>query len=540
MAEKVEYTRNQLISSLLQIKHHEKGATETKQVRDRRGRFSSKTVPVKRESNEERLGHYVGPGLAAAKTDSDLLGHFVAWNHVNGKVRDAQVALPVIALRHLTKADADLAENAVAHMCSLGPRELVRAYDFNKYVTGTVGVGIAGGHRSVLEDGIRRYILARQANNGWFDRTVLQHRDSLRRLYRIAHLRPSDRAKGILFENVYPAGSVFEVVRNLRNMSPREAAGAILTNNIPLQVAVGSVANARNKEIVLALIEGMTGNQLITNSAMLERLGVATDPVLKASFDAAIERAKTSKRGVESLKGGQAAKQVKDTAMAEKLGGLQETKLKQLGGIEGDWLVMGDRSGSMAQCVDLARNVASLIAQQVKGKVYLIFFNTTPTFFDVTGKTYEQILAETRRVSASGGTSIGCGVDYLRSRGIIVQGIAIASDGGDNTAPSFVSAYKAYTKELGVEPTVYLFHMGNQRDNILVPPAANSPYSAYREWSCPANGIQLETFELGMTVDRYALPNIVATLRANRYALFDEVMAMPFLTFEKVFQGVVA
>lgn len=495
VAAKVEtqaYTRGRLVNSLLRIEHGQ-------------------------------LDHYRAEGLAAAKADPEVLAHFIAWNEKKGRVRDAKVALPAIALRGLQREDADLAENAVAHLLLLPPNDLVRAYEFSKALSAE-GLNITGGHRRLLEQGLRLYLKKREEHPKWWDRTALRFRDDLKRLYRITRLLPSPRAKAILFEGKYPKGSVFAHVARLSGLPAGEAAGVILNQNIPFEVAVGSVAKAKDRDILLALLEGMTANQLITSTKMLQRMGVMDDAVLKAAYDAAVERGKKQKKPVEALKAGRAAEAVKGTAAGAKLAGLQAEATKRLGSVDGDWAVLGDCSSSMQETIELARKIAALIAERVSGKVYLVFFNTAPVLIDVTGKTYEEILAATRRLSAHGMTSIGCGVDYLRSRKLPVQGIVIASDGGENSAPFFADAFERYKKELEADPTLYFFHVAGDEDRLT--------------GNCRAVGIQLERFEMGASVDYYSLPNMIPTLRANRYALFDEIMEVPLLTINQVFSNV--
>src|SRR5712691_9221674 len=76
------------------------------------------------------LSVYVHDALPAAQADLDLFAHLTAWNHRQSKVRDSKVAFPALALRGLQKTDTAYAENAVAHMVSLNPRELIRSYQF--------------------------------------------------------------------------------------------------------------------------------------------------------------------------------------------------------------------------------------------------------------------------------------------------------------------------------------------------------------------------------------------------------------------------
>lgn len=441
-AEKQLYSRNKLVASLLRIKH-DAGDLETRPKRVTR---------TKRDNVTKLLDVYKTDALAAAKTDPELFAHFIAWNQKHGKVRDSKVAFPPLALRGLNSGDDELAENAIAHMMLLAPRELVRSYDFSILLTKS-GLNIPGGYRRTLERGIRQYLRARELNSKWFERTVLADERSLRFLYQLAHMKPTPYAQRILFDRDYPKGSVFAKVNALPGMNPKEAATVIIDYNVPFQRIVSWVVGTKNKDLVLALIEGMTGNQIITNTAMLQKLGVMDDAALKSAYEAALARARTDKK-TETLKAGRAAAQVAGTEAAVKLEQLQVAKTEQLGNIEGDWLILGDRSSSMSNAIEVARKIASFITERVAGSVYLVFFNSSPVFFDVSGKSYSEILELTKRVSANGSTSIGCGLDYLLSRKVVVNGIAIVSDGGDNSAPRFEDAYKKYAAALEVEPDI--------------------------------------------------------------------------------------
>lgn len=508
--EKREYDRKQFISTLTKIGHGD-------------------------------LNAYVHQGLLAAEAEPEFFAHFIAWNEIKGKVRDSKVAYPVIALRSVSKSERDLAENAVAHLMKLSPRDLVRAYEFSKKMTAE-GHPVKSGFRRMLEQGLRDYLQTREDHFRWWERTALQHRDSMKRLYRISHKRPSPRAQAILFDGEYPENSIFAKVAALRTMTPKEAAGVILTEKIPFEVAVGAVAKIKDPDIVLALIEGMTGNQIVNNSKMLERLGVKQNPMLNAAYQAAIKRAGTDKklnvlktsRITQRTNSGVSGQSVMlsdasatmdwmevksiDTDpigedMKEDLRQLQAHATKMLGNIEGDWLVLGDSSGSMHTSIELAKKVASLITERVKGKVWLIFFNTVPTAYDVTGKTYFQIEEMTRHIRSGGGTSIGCGVDYLLKKGESVDGIAIISDGGDNTHPMFGPTYRKYCEKMGKEPTVYWFKVTG-------------------DYAALAQQVPGVIEEIDMThgkVDYYSLPNVIATLRTNAYSLVDEIMGVPLL-----------
>ena len=509
MKEETPYSRQTLINSLLTVSHN-------------------------------KLNLYTQIGLLAGKSEPELFAHFLAWNSIHGKVRDSKVAFPVLALRTLAAPDRDLVENAVANLLLLTPRKLIQAYEFSTQLSaGGIYKRVAGGgreiterfelgplvlpnhSRKVLEAGIRHYLTWREERPGRWNKTAVRYRDALLRLYKIAHQKPSTWAQRILFDRDYPEGSIFRKIATLSHMSPQDAAATILQYDLPLEIAMGAYKAEKTTEFWLAVITGMTGNQLVTNAKMLKKHKVFDSAVLKAAYDEALQKAKKSGRSFETLKASRAVEELDDDPeLTEKLLSLQRTKSAQLAGIEGDWLVLADASGSMSQSLDLGRKIAALIAEQVKGQVWLIFFDTAPTPFEVTGLSFDQIVAKTKRIQAGGGTAIGCGLDYLLQRRATVHGIAIVSDGGDNTNPLFANSYKKYTSTMGFEPTVYLYHVDGEADSLT---------SMLKH-----DGVMLNRFEMSSNVDYYSLPALVATMHTNRYDQVDKIMATPLLTFADV------
>jgi hypothetical protein len=458
------------------------------------------------------LGIYTEIGLRAAKYESELFAHLIAWNQIKGQVRDSKVAFPVLALRG--PDDHELYENAAAHLCLLDPRNLLKAAYYHR--------SIVPGASKLFKAGVLRYIRAREDKRKWWDRTVLQHRRSMKGLYALHHIKPADFAQDILFERKKPVNSVFAVLPQLKNMAPLEAAGTILNYNIPFLIAVGAMGGLKNNtDLILALIEQMSGAELLANTNMLKKLGVQNSPSLKSAYSAAIERAKKDKR-VGTLKAKKAAEVVGDEKIAAKLKKVQDEKLSQLGGIDGDWLVLGDRSGSMERAIDIAKQVSSLIAQQVKGNVHLVFFNNEPIYFNVTGMSLDEIEEKTRRITAQSQTSIGCGLEYIRWNDHVVNGIAICTDSAENYPPRFVDAYRKYVETVGIEPTINIFQV-------------SCPYHQLQR-DLKSAGLEYQQFDVD-DVDYYSLPNLISMLKTNKYKLVDEIMETDLLTLNKVFGG---
>lgn len=468
-----------------------------------------------------KIGHgnlkeYFRIGLPTVQADPYLFAHLIAWNHKNSKVRDSKIAFPIIALR----GDPQFAENAIAHLCTLGPRDIIRGYNESKKLTARCH-NIKGNQRKTLQWALNEYLRIRESNRKWWDSCIVQNRKAMKALYAVAHRKPMYFVQDILFDKKYPKGSIFEIINQLKNMSPKETAGNIINHKIPLTVAIGSVSSIKDDNILLALLEGISGNELLNNTKMFEKFGVYEKPILKSAYEAAIERAKKDER-VNIYKASKATEIVKDEKLKKKLVSVQKEQEKKQKGIEGDWLILGDCSYSMTATIDIARRISALLSSQVKGKVYLIFFNDTPKFIDVTGLDYQSIYEKTKFIVAYGSTAVGCGLDYIMQKDILVNGIVIVSDGGDNGGgwwihPPFSETYKKYIKKFNFEPTVY--HLWVPGDpNIL----AGLKY--------------IQRIDMSKNFDEYAYSNLLNILKANKYQLLDDIMDTPLLTFKQVFK----
>jgi hypothetical protein len=364
---------------------------------------------------------------------------------------------------------------------------------------------------------------------------AVQHRQSLKFLYARTKAPCGEYASMVLFGRVGsrgvqpvtkcspPKGSIFWDIANLKHMDPVEAAGTIMGRKIPFLIAIGALGEkSKNPILIQALIEQMSPAELMNNTKMLERMGLRDHPNLRAAYDKAITKAAKSKSSA-SFKASVAAEQVDDPILKARLQEVQEKQIQQNASIEGDWLVLADKSGSMQSAIEASRHVAGALAKMVKGKVYLMFFDTSVVAIDVTGMSYEEISAKTRTITAGGGTSIGAGLMCSMERNIRVDGIAILSDGGENASPYFHEVYPRYCKKMDADPAVYFYRMGGRSVDC---------FSVFMERA----KIQVTTFDLAKHgVDYYALPAIAKTMRVGRYSLVDEIMNTPLMTLQEVY-----
>lgn len=473
------------------------------------------------KSPHGKLEEYVAEGVKAANQEPEFLAHLISWNHIKGEIRDSKVALPVVSLMGKNFSILpELAENSFAHLALLGPREILRAYKF-ALASSPRPAGMRR-FKTLIQSYLKEIELDRQDWN----RVAVQHRATLKALYGMSHTQPAGGPGGfidqVIMKGINPPSSVFEVISQLGKMSVEEAAQEITVHRIPFIIATGALGKkAKDPVLVQALIERMSPTELVTNTKLLGKLGVTTNPALRASFEAGLKKASQSKKNV--LKTTRAAEAIEDEGLKEKLQGLQDRQLQSMG-VEGNWLVLGDKSGSMAHAIELARHVASVLAKMVKGKVWLTFFNTSPQTIDVTGASLDIIKKATQYIRADGGTSIGCGLQRMLDEKQEVDGIVIVSDGDENTSPYFHQVYPKYASWAGKEPTVYLYHCGSKHAGL-------SRFMA-------SAGIDLQVFDLAGSTDYYSLPNLVSTMRVSRYGLLEEVLDAPLRTVSEVLKRV--
>lgn len=538
------------------------------------------------QSPHGNLKEYLEVGVEAAQLDPDFFAHLLAWNHVKGSVRDAKVALPIIALKCLdyvvsptewSDAKKIFAENALAHIADLRPREFKRAIEFGWDI---------GAPTRMLKRLTIRYLRDLEANRWAWEATALRHKQPIRWLYAQAQI-PVRQSESAIFDryrtmaksidhegtknHVTDRGEVphrFRVFALLPSLSPIEIGAMIDKYKLPFLNVRGALGKkAAEPDVVMALMARMSPSELVTNMKWLKRVGVEKVPALRAMLEKALEKAGKAPKtrsfkisaSLKTTKAAEVLEDGEDDVLAGKLRVLQEKQLQHVqeaNGVEGDWLVLADKSGSMEKAMATARMVAGTLSRLVKGNVYLVFFDTTPRPYDVTGKTLEEINAITATLTAQGGTSIGVGLQALIERKLVVNGIAIVSDGCENShrqarhtnnyGPQFAETYPKYVKALGIiEPTVYFYQMETSfpAEILRQYPLFKLEEQARYEiedflGSSKFAGIDIQTFDLRKkTVDYHSVAELVSTMRVGRFQLLDEINGVGLRTLDEVLEA---
>lgn len=538
------------------------------------------------QSNHGELRQYAAVAIPAAMQDPEFYAHLLVYSHRKSQVRDAKVALPVIALANPDLPPA-LMENALALIADLPPRLFLQAMEFAKQlrdgwdmveaVRGDDKKGIRARpaiaacaampipFRRLLRRLRERYMRDLEANWPEWERNAVRDRATMTALYGKFHVECGGSQRNRFVDTLFgptkktpdrqrPSHGKFAIVRQLPNLSALEIGGFIAKYQIPFTVARGALGpKAKDPDVLLALINAMTDTELVTNMRALKRLGVQSVPALRGALELRLEKAGGKKRKPKAtLKTTRAAEAlVDDVVLSTKLHALQERQLDNIGTVDGRWLVIADKSGSMETAIETANQVAAVLARMAK-QVYLVYVDTQPRMVEATGKTYEQLKAATSMMKAEGGTSLGCGLDAILQQKIEVDGIALVSDGCENQQPRLPDVYERYSKFVDKAVPVYFYRVDGGIRSMLKAqanrlykrdPREDEYRAAERQVSselhafrlhCERAKLVLDEFDLTGGVDFYSLPNLIGTMKTNRYSLVDTIMAQPLVTLDAV------
>jgi hypothetical protein len=359
---------------------------------------------------------------------------------------------------------------------------------------------------------IARYLREREANPDWFDSTVLVARKALKRLYALLHVRPGERAQRILFDDDPPPDSRLYGLRELaRAERPDEQAHAIVEHRIPYRVAA-TVVRAMTPEVVRALVEVMSPQELINSIKSLKERGALEDAEVKAAVEAKLARAKDDRR-VSAYKASVAAEAAQATGdLAEKLEEVTEARVKAKGEIRRPTALLIDKSGSMHDALEVGRQLGSMISAVCRRELFAYAFDSQARLLDFGDKSlagWEKALAG---LYAGGATSCGAALDEMRSRGQRVEQLIFVTDGNENREPYFRDTYEAYAETLSVRPAVIVVKVGRAGEGL--------------ERDCQDLGVAPTAFTF--EGDYYALTNLIPLLsQPSLLDLMFEIMEYP-------------
>lgn len=470
-----------------------------------------------------------------ARKDPRFYVRLAAWYADHGDVRDHH---EMFAICLTTSTFAGHRDAGLALLRELPPYQVGRVLDFihgkktdrtirDKVTAGATAEANAGSvatktvvesvglFRNVprsLRTEIVRFLREREQDADWFDSAALTSRKTLKRMYALLHVKPSDRAQAILFDDNPPADSRLFALRVLaKATNPTEQAQAIVTHAIPYRVAA-SVVKQMTPPVLVALLERMSPQELINSIGALKKRGVLEHPDLKPLVEQKLAAAKTDDR-VSAYKA-----QVAVTAagvvgdLAKTLTDVTDARVKAKGRIKRPTALLIDKSGSMSVAIELGKRIGAMISTICEQELFVYAFDNVAYPVERGGDDLPSWEKALTGITAGGGTSCGVALDQMRRKGQKVEQIIMITDEGENGAPYFADTLRKYRDELKVDPTVVMVRVPGSTSQVTD--------------QCKQAQLQVDAYQFNG--DYYALPNLIPLLtRPSRLELLQEILEYP-------------
>jgi len=177
----------------------------------------------------------------------------------------------------------------------------------------------------------------------------------MKHLYASLHIKPNEQANAILFRDQPPVGSLADVLKQLAKAeSAAEQVRLIVELKLPYAIAIGAIKQL-TPTVLVALINSMTGQEVINNLKSLKARGAMDHPEVKTLIDGKLDEASKSAR-VAAFKAQVAA----DTlARLEKV---TNEQVQRRGVITRPTALLVDKSGSVENAIELGKRLAALIS----------------------------------------------------------------------------------------------------------------------------------------------------------------------------------
>lgn len=439
-------------------------------------------------------------------TDPELYGRLAAWYWNNGDVRDHHDLFTAMLISSSYEGHRAA---GLHYLRKLEPYRVSRVVSFYEQ-------NINKSKPEALRTELKYFWWEIEANRSRLDGALMYSKKDMRHLVKFNKIPHSDYSDRILFRDDPPEDSVFNVIKKIsRETNPTEQARLILENKIPFRQAESLIKKITPAALV-AIVQGMSPQDVINNMKTLEKRGALANADLKALINKKLEDGKGNKR-VSALKVKDAKKATSLSQEQTKiLDDLADSQVKSKGRISVDTALLVDKSGSLAIAIETAKQLGVLVSSVMtdEAQLHVVAFDGLPRPITVKGKTLADWEKAFESVIAQGNTSCGAGIAWLTKQKTRVEQIIIITDEDENTGPTFIQAYQEYVKTVGVSPHVVIVRVGSWKTTV--------------ENACKKAGVAVDTYEIGRSADKYSFPNIIRLLsRKSKFDLLMEVIGEP-------------
>lgn len=308
----------------------------------------------------------------------------------------------------------------------------------------------------------RDYLTYLQADQRRLDSVALYNRHGLVRLYEREHVKPNVLAQAMLFDEQPPIGTQLWAVRSIAHHrdDPVEAAKLIIKHKIPYRIAA-TIAAKTHPAVGMALVEVMSPTEAINSRKWVEASGLLSTPEVRKAYLAKIG---TVRGGVASVMHRVSAQGADEEVQAIIDVAVQKAVDKGQR-IASNVLILVDRSGSMSQSIEVAKEFGFRIAPSVDGELRVVAFNEYASVIKVADKNSLKGWQEAfKTITDNGGTSVEVGF-RKGVENFTPHVIVVITDGGENRG-DFASALQAWTRETGITPRVGVIRVAGEPDQL--------------------------------------------------------------------------
>ena len=375
------------------------------------------------------------------KQDPLLYRQLASWYWDKGEIRDHKEIFIVELILSDFEGDIDI---GLALLRKLPPYEARRVLDFIKgwksfrvdktewkyfipkkikerleksgIVPKTLNHGLFRNIPRSMRTEIRRYLREREADDKKLDSVIISARKHLKRMYAALHIAPSKRAQAILFDDLPPEDSRLFVLKLIaKEPSPAVQARLLMKYQIPYRIA-STVIKTISPTVLIALINAMSSQELINNTASLKKRGAFDNPEVKNLIMEKLEKAKKAKR-VSAYKAKEAAKVAGVSKDVEKkLDEVTETQVKAKGKIKRPTALLIDASGSMNIAIETGKRIAAMLSAICEADLFVYTFNTMAYAIEAQSKSLADWEKAFLGINSGGGTSCGVALEIMRRK----------------------------------------------------------------------------------------------------------------------------
>lgn len=456
-----------------------------------------------------QLGDFAPLHASALERDPLFYAHLASWYFEKGEVRDHKL----LFVAYLATCEyPEFREAAWVLLQRLAPYEVARTLDHTKQVIGKTPRSFKGA--------IAHYLRTRENNARQFDGAALRARDDLKHLYASLRIKPGPRAQAILFDKQPPEDSPLYALKLLAKAeSAEEQARLIVEQHIPYTTAVGALQHM-TPAVLVALIHTMSPQEVINSLAALKRRGAMDNPEVRALIDQKLAQATTDTR-VSTMKTKKAIQVARlDEEIERTLHAVTDQRVAAKVEIKRPTALFVDKSSSMSQAIEVARQLAALISAVITADFYVYAFDSAAFEIKATSAQGQRLMLSDwerafRLIKADGSTSIGAPLAKMTRDRIYAEQLLIVSDEGENTAPYLADAWTEYCQQMQTAPSIIMVNIPSSGYQV--------PGSVERfPQSLLQRGIELTRYTFNG--DIYSLPNVLPLLAAASKSEMVEII----------------